>query len=311
MANVVFKRIAIGVPVVFGVTVVVFFVLRVLPGNPVNIITQGAPTTPGERHDLMVEFGLNKPVIDQFGLYLWHALHGDFGNSFQTRQPVLSAIGQQAMATVTLTLAAILLTVIVGISLGMLSALFADTWVDSTIRAVSLLGTSMPTICTGPILILLFSFTLRWFPATGSGSFSELVLPAVALAMVTSGYVIQMVRNSMLEVIGLEFVNALYAKGLAQRQVWVRHVLRNALLPTVTLVGVQLGVLLSSAVIVEQIFGRQGLGSLLVNGINTKDYPMVQAIVLIIAVAYVAVNVVVDISYAYLDPRVRTAMTRG
>jgi peptide/nickel transport system permease protein len=285
-------------------------VLRVLPGNPVNIITAGAPTTPGERHDLMVEFGLNKPILDQFGLYIWHAFHGNFGNSFQTKQPVMSAIGQQAMATITLAGAALVLTVVFGISLGMLSALFQGTWVDSTVRAVSLLGTSMPTICTGPILILLFSFTLRWFPANGSGSLSELVLPAVSLAMVTAGYIIQMVRNSMLEVMGLEFVTALHAKGLRSGRVWIAHVLRNALLPTVTLLGVQLGVLLSSAVVVEQIFGRQGLGSLLVNGIESKDYPMVQAIVLIVAAAYVAINIIVDISYAYLDPRVRTAMIR-
>ncbi|HEY3942259.1 MAG TPA: ABC transporter permease [Acidimicrobiales bacterium] len=304
------KRIAIGIPVVIGVSAVIFFVLRVLPGNPVDVITQGAPTTPGERHNLMVEFGLNKSLGDQFVLYVWHALHGNFGASFQTRQPVMSAIGQQTVATVELALAAMVLTVVFGVVFGMLSALFENTWVDSTIRVVSLLGTSMPTICTGPILILLFSFTFHWFPATGSGSLAELVLPSVALAMVTSGFVIQLVRNSLLEVIELEFVTALYAKGLRERRVWIAHALRNALLPTVTVLGVQLGVLLSSAVIAEQIFGRQGLGSLLVNGINNKDYPMVQAIVLLVATAYVVINVLVDISYAYLDPRVRTAMTR-
>ena len=295
---------------IIGVSAIIFFVLRVLPGNPVQVITQGAPTTPGERHNLMVEFGLNKPVLDQYFLYVWHALHGNFGASFQTRQPVMTAIGAQTMATVELAAAAMVLTVVFGVAFGMLSALFHNTWIDSVIRVLSLLGTSMPTIWTGPLLILLFSFTIHLFPANGSGTLSDLVLPAVSLAIFSSGYVIRLVRNSMLEVMGLEFVPALYAKGITEKAIWIRHILRNALMPTVTLLGVQLGSLLSGAVIVESIFGRQGLGSLLINAINSKDYPMVQAIVLLVATAYVAINILVDISYAYLDPRVRTAMTR-
>jgi peptide/nickel transport system permease protein len=308
VTRVVLNRIAVGIPVIIGVSAIIFFVLRVLPGNPVAVITGGAPTTPGERHNLMVEFGLNKPVLEQYWLYVWHALHGSFGDSFQSRLPVMREISQQAMATVELAAAALLLTIVFGLAFGLLSALYKNTWIDSSIRVVSLLGTSIPTICAGPILILLFSFTFHLFPANGSGSLSELVLPAIALAIVTSGYIIQMVRNSMIEVMHLEFVTALHAKGVRAPRIWVRHILRNALLPTVTLLGVQLGALLSSAVIAESIFGRQGLGSLLVSGIENKDYPMVQAIVLIVATVYVVLNIAVDISYAYLDPRVRTAM---
>jgi ABC-type dipeptide/oligopeptide/nickel transport system permease component len=310
MLAVVLRRVAIGVPVIIGVSAIIFFVLRVLPGNPVQVITQGAPTTPGERHNIIVEFGLNKPIFSQYLSYLGSAIHGDFGASFQTRQPVATEIGQQAGATVELALAAMALTVVFGTGLGVLAAALRDTWVDSAIRALSLLGSSMPIIWSGPLLILLFSFTFRLFPANGSGSLAQLVLPAVSIALVASGVIIRLVRTSMLEVMNQEFVTALRAKGVPEAAVWLRHILRNALVPAVTLLGVQLGGLLSGAVIAETVFGRQGLGSLLVSGINNKDYPMVEAIVLIVATAYVVINIVVDVLYAYLDPRVRTRIAR-
>jgi ABC-type dipeptide/oligopeptide/nickel transport system permease component len=308
--RVVLRRVAIGVPVIIGVSVIIFFVLRVLPGNPVQVITQGAPTTPGERHNIIVEFGLDKPLFSQYLSYVGNAIHGNFGISFQTREPVMTEIGSQATATVELAIAAMLLTVILGVGLGVVSALLRDTWVDSAIRALSLLGSSMPIIWSGPLLILLFSFTLHLFPANGSGSIAQLVLPALSIALVTSGVIIRLVRTSMLEVMSQEFVTALRAKGIPEAWIWLRHILRNALVPAVTLLGVQLGGLLSGAVIAETVFGRQGLGSLLVSGINNKDYPVVQAIVLIVATAYVVINIIVDVSYAYLDPRVRTQLAR-
>jgi ABC-type dipeptide/oligopeptide/nickel transport system permease component len=308
MIGVILRRVAIGVPVIIGVSAIIFFVLRVLPGDPVLAITQGTPTTPAERHDIIVEFGLDKPLWSQYLSYLGGAVRGNFGVSFQTRQPVVTEISQQAGATVELAIAAMLMTVVFGVGLGVVSALLRDTWVDHAIRVLSLLGSSMPIIWSGPLLILVFSFTLRIFPANGSGSLSQLVLPAAAIALAISGVIIRLVRTSMLEVLNLEFVTALRAKGVAEPRIWLRHVLRNALVPAVTLLGVQLGGLLSGAVIAETVFGRQGLGSLLVNGIENKDYPMVQATVLIVATAYVAINIVVDISYAYLDPRVRTEL---
>jgi ABC-type dipeptide/oligopeptide/nickel transport system permease component len=310
MLGVVLRRIAVGVPVIIGITLIIFFVLRVLPGNVVTVITQGAPTTPQERHDIIVEFGLDKPLLSQYGSFLWDALHGNFGISFETQEPVMSQIASQAMATIELTAAAMALTIILGVGLGVVSAVFRDTWIDAAIRAVTLVGSSMPIILTGPLLILLFSFTVHLFPANGSGTPSELVLPAVALALFASGAVIRLVRNSMLEVLSLEFVTALRAKGTGETRIWLRHILRNALVPAVTLLGVQLGALLSGAVIAETVFGRQGLGSLLVTGIQDKDYPMVQAIVLIIATAYVVINIGVDVGYAFLDPRVRTQLAR-
>ncbi len=309
MLRVIVRRIAVGIPVIIGVTAIIFFVLRVLPGNPVDIITQGAPTTPAERQDIINEFGLNKPVLAQFGSFVWDSLRGNFGDSFSTREPVISQIAQQALPTVELTAFAMLLTTVLGIGLGVVSALLRGTVVDAAIRAVTLLGSAMPIIVTGPLLILLLSFTIHAFPANGSSSFSELVLPAFCLALFACGVVVRLVRGSMLEVKNQEFVTALRAKGTGEARIWLRHILRNALVPAVTLLGVQLGGLLSGAVITETVFGRQGLGSLLVNGINNKDYPMVQAIVLIIATAYIVLNIVVDICYAVLDPRVRAGLT--
>jgi peptide/nickel transport system permease protein len=302
------RRIAVGIPVIIGVTAIIFFVLRVLPGDPVDIITQGNPTTPTERANIVSEFGLNKPLLAQFGSFAWDSLRGNFGNSFSTREPVVSQIAQQALPTVELTVFATLLTVVLGLGLGVVSALLRGTVVDAVIRAVTLLGSAMPIIITGPLLILALSFAVHAFPANGSGSFSQLVLPALSLALFACGVIVRLVRGSMLEVKNQEFVTALRAKGVGEARIWLRHILRNALVPAVTLLGVQLGGLLAGAVVTETVFGRQGLGSLLVNGINSKDYPMVQAIVLIIATAYIVINIVVDICYSVLDPRVRARL---
>jgi ABC-type dipeptide/oligopeptide/nickel transport system permease component len=308
MLRVAERRIAVGIPVIIGVTAIIFFVLRVLPGNPVDIITNGAPTTPAERQNIINEFGLNKPVLAQFGSFVWSALRGGFGNSFSTKEPVISQISQQALPTVELTAFAMLLTVALGIGLGVVSALTRGTVVDAAIRAVTLLGSALPIIVTGPLLILLLSFTIHAFPANGSSSFSELVLPALSLALFACGVIVRLVRGSMLGVKNQEFVVALRAKGVGEARIWLRHILRNALVPTVTLLGVQLGGLLAGAVVTESVFGRQGLGSLLVNGIDNKDYPMVQAIVLIIATGYIVINIVIDICYSLLDPRVRAGL---
>ncbi|MHB1497949.1 MAG: ABC transporter permease [Acidimicrobiales bacterium] len=222
----------------------------------------------------------------------------------------MSSIGAQAGATVELTAAAVVLTGVIGIGGGLLAAMFRDTWVDSSLRVLSLFGSAMPLFWTGVLLILVFSFTWRLFPSSGSGTFSELVLPAFSLALAGSGLLVRLVRNSMLDVMGQEFVTALRAKGLPEYQVLVRHVLRNALVPAVTVLGVQIGALLAGAVVTETVFTRQGLGSMLVQAVQNKDYPTVQALVLIIATVYVIVNILVDISYAYLDPRVRTTLTK-
>lgn len=311
MVQVVVRRILVAVPVVVGVSAIIFFTLRALPGNPALLITQNDPgLTKHQLYELEKSLGLTKPLLVQYWQFVVQALHGNLGTSYETKQPVLEMIRQQALPTVELAAAASFLTTIMGVAGGVLAAIYRDKWVDSFLRIFSLLGTSMPIFWTGPLLILLFSFTLHWFPSDGSGSFKQLVLPAFSLALAGAGLVVRLVRNSMLEVMSNEFVSALRAKGVSEGRILLRHILRNALIPAVTVLALQIGGLLAGTVLTETIFGRQGIGNLLAQSVLSKDYPVIQACVLIFGTVYVVLNIIVDISYAYLDPRVRTAMTR-
>lgn len=311
MLQVVVRRVLMAVPVVVGVSAIIFFTLRALPGDPVLLITQNDPgLTKHQLYELEKSLGLTKPILVQYWQFVVHALQGNLGTSYQTKQPVLEMIRQQALPTVELAAAASFLTTVMGIAGGVLAAIYRDKWVDSFLRIFSLLGASMPIFWTGPLLLLLFSFTLHWFPSDGSGSFKQLVLPAFSLALAGAGLVVRLVRNSMLEVMSNEFVSALRAKGVSEGRILLRHILRNALIPAVTVLALQVGGLLAGTVLTETIFGRQGIGNLLAQSVLNKDYPVIQACVLIFGTVYVVLNIVVDISYAYLDPRVRTAMTR-
>lgn len=308
MGAVICRRVLVGIPVIIGVTVLAFFTLRILPGDPTTTLLDGVAATPHEVAQLKHQLGLDQPITTQYWDFVTGAFHGDLGRSFTTQQSVTDMISSQALATVELTVVAVLLTTVIGVSLGVLAALRRDTWVDGAIRAVSLLGTAMPVFWTGLLLMMVFSFRFHLLPATGSSSPEQLILPAIALAFLASGLVIRLVRTSMLEILGEKFVLALHAKGLRPRIVVVRHVLRNALIPAVTVIGLQVGSLLSGAVVTEVVFARQGLGRLLITAIKEQDFPTIQGAVLVIAVVYVVVNIVVDVSYAYLDPRIRTAM---
>lgn len=310
MGGVVLRRVLMGIPVIVGVSILVFLTLRVLPGDPTAVLLDGVPATPQVVAQLKHQLGLDQPLFAQYWNFVTDALHGDLGRSFTTKQPVTAMISSQLSATIQLTVSAVVLTTVLGVSLGVVAALYRDTWLDGVIRVVSLVGTAMPVFWTGSLLMLVFSFTFHLLPATGSSTFAQLILPSVALAFLASGLVIRLVRNSMIEVFGDKFVLALHAKGLRPRAIVVRHVLRNALIPTVTVIGLQVGSLLSGAVVTEIVFARQGLGRLLITAIKDQDFPVIQGAVLVIATIYVAVNIVVDVSYAYLDPRIRTAMGR-
>ncbi|WP_166980042.1 ABC transporter permease [Paramicrobacterium fandaimingii] len=311
MGSVILRRVLIAIPVVFGITVLLFVTLRVLPGDPTEALLAEVPVTTEVRQQLTEQLGLNQPLLVQYWNFIWHALQGDLGRSFTTGQGVTDMILSQLPATIRLTIAGVILTAVFGIGFGVLAAAFRDTWVDSTIRIFSLLGTGMPVFWTGSLLLLVFSFQFHIFPSTGNSGLSHLVLPAIALGFLSAGLLTRLVRNSMVELFGESFVLALHAKGLSPRVVTVRHVLRNALIPVVTVIGLQVGGLLSGAVISEIVFSRQGLGRLLVTGINGQDFPVVQGTVLVIALIYVGVNIVVDVSYAYIDPRVRTAIAQS
>lgn len=308
MGFVIAKRVAIGIPTLLGVTILLFIALRLLPGDPISVLLAGAPATPEAAETLRRQFGLDQSIFQQYIAFLTDALTFDLGLSYVTRQPVATMIGQQILPTLQLALAAALVSAIFGIALGSLAAMYRNHWPDAVIRVLSLVNTSMPSFWLGLLLIMTFSFTFKLFPATGNEGPASLVLPAVTLGLSAAGTVTRLVRNSVIEVIGENFVTALYAKGLSRQIVIMKHVLRNAVIPTVTIVGLQLGALIAGAVIVETVFARQGLGQMLVFAIAGKDYPVVQGVVLVIATLYIAINIIVDISYAYIDPRVRDAV---
>lgn len=309
MLSVVIKRVLIGIPTLIGVTIALFLALRVMPGDPVSVLLAGNPATPEQIAALKHQFGLDGSLVHQYWIFITSLLHWDLGTSYQYRQPVTTLISQQIGSTIELALAAALVSAVVGIALGATAAIFRNTWVDNAIRVGSLIVTAMPSFWVGVLLIEILSFAIPIFPATGSGSFMQLVLPAATLGLSAAGTVTRLVRNSVIEVLGENFVTALYAKGLRQRVVIFKHVLRNAVIPTVTIVGLQIGALLAGAVIVETVFSRRGIGRMLIAAIDGQDYPMIQAIVLIIAIAYIGINIIVDVSYSFIDPRIRSAVT--
>lgn len=305
MASAITRRLLVSLLVVFGSLTLVFFILHLLPGDPVTMMVSGAPISEETIANLRQQFGLDQPLLIQYVQFLWNTVQGDLGQSFVSNERVIDILLEQLPATIALTLASTLMSVIIGIIFGVLSAIYRNKWMDAVVRIISLFGVSMPTFWSGILLLLIFSVQLNWFPITGSEGFKGLVLPSVALGFVGAGFIVRMVRNSMLEVINEPFIVTLRAKGLPERLVMFQHALRNALIPAVTMIGIQIGELLGGAVVIETVFARQGLGRVVVDAINSKDLFVVQGAVLIIAVIYVIVNLLVDISYTVIDPRIR------
>jgi peptide/nickel transport system permease protein len=265
---------------------------------------RGQPTvTPEDIERVRHQLGLDDTLPVQYLKYLGRVLQGDFGESVHSHRPVLEMIGEQAWPTIQLALAAMVLAVTVGVILGTISALRHNSWVDTTSMIVALFGVSMPNFWLGLLLIYIFSLRLGWFPITGDG-WTRLILPAVALGLDFSAITARLVRASLLEVLRQDYILTARAKGLRERVVVTRHALRNAMIAVITIVGLQFGFLLSGAVVVETVFARQGLGRLAITAILSKDFPLVQGIVLVAAVAYVAINLLVDLSYSPLDPRI-------
>jgi ABC-type dipeptide/oligopeptide/nickel transport system permease component len=249
--------------------------------------------------------GLNDPVHEQYLRFLGKALQGDLGRSMRDNRPVSQILATHLPATVKLAVAGIALAVIIGGPLGLIAALRQNSWVDSLTMALSLLGWSMPAFWLGLLLILVFALRLGWLPITGESDLKRLVLPALTLALGTSGLIARLVRSSVLEVLRMDYVTTARSKGLGERLVILRHVLRNAMIPVVTMVGLQFGRLLSGTVIIETVFARQGIGKVTVDAILTRDMPVVQGAVLLFAAIYVLANLAVDVSYAVIDPRIR------
>ena len=299
------RRILAVVPVLFGVTLAVFSMLFLVPGDPVKIMLAEFVTTPEQIARMRAQLHLDEPVLVQYGRFVGNALRGDLGVSIRSRRPVASEIGENIGSTGQLALASMVVAIGLGVPLGLLAALGRNSWLDVAAMVVALLGVAMPSFWLGFLLIFVFSLHLGWLPATGGGDLLHLVMPAVALGMIAAAIIARLTRSSMLEVLGQDFVRTARAKGLGGWSVIVRHALRNALIPVVTVFGLQFGNLLAGAVIVETVFSRPGLGRLIVGGILAKDFPLVQGTVLFVAAAYVLINVMVDVAYAYVDPRIR------
>lgn len=299
------SRLLQTIPTVFLVTIAVFLMLHLTPGDPAEVFLGDKLSTPALLEKVREDMGLNRPLHIQYLSYMGNALRGDLGRSLQTNVPVMDQILNRLPWTIELAAAALLLATSVGITVGIIAALYHNTVIDTLAMALALVGISMPVYWSSLLLILLFAVQLRVLPSIGQGGLERLVLPATALALVSAGSLARMVRSSMLEVLNQDFVLTARAKGISQRLVVIRHVLRNALIPVVTIVGLMLGNMLSGAVITETIFARLGIGQKYVEAVLQKDFTMVQGTTLFIALMYVVVNIVVDIIYAFVDPRIR------
>src|SRR5437016_510030 len=304
MLRYIVQRVGQLVPILIGISVVTFLMLHLVPGDPVLIFAGDKPLTEARAAEIRHELGLDRPIWIQYWGYATHAVRGDLGRGLRSQRPVLDSILEVLPGTAQLTLAALALATAVGVTLGTVAALAHGTWVDTAAMGLAILGVSMPVFYSSLLLILLFSFTLGWFPATGQGGLERLVMPATALGLISSAVLARLVRSGMLGVLHQEYIVTARAKGLAPRAVVLRHALKNALIPTITMLGLQLGALLGGAVVTETIFSRPGVGRLAVDAILSRDFPLVQGTVLVAAVAYVLVNLLVDISYAAVDPRI-------
>ena len=300
-------RLLLAIPTVFAVSIAVFLLLYLIPGDPASIFLGDNLATPERLEVIRHEMGLDRPIHVQYLDFIGRALQGDLGRSLQNGRPVALELAERLPRTAELAAAAFIVSIVFGASLGILSALRHNTWVDSFAMLVALAGVSMPIFWLGLLAILVFSLQLGWFPVTGQHGIASLVLPATVLGIVSSATLARLVRSSMLEVLGHEYVTTARAKGLRERVVIGRHALKNALIPVVTVLGLEVGSLLSGAVITETVFARPGIGKLIVDSIQGKDFTVVQGAVLFVASTYVLVNLVVDISYAFLDPRIRVS----
>ncbi|MDR7428560.1 MAG: ABC transporter permease [Armatimonadota bacterium] len=300
----VLKRVLLALPVLLGVSVVVFVAIRLIPGDPAQIMAGQAATEEVVRQ-IRQSLGLDQPLPVQYLYFLRNVVRGDLGRSLFNGAPVVEELGQRFPRTVRLALASIVVASLIGVPAGILAATRHLSWLDTLVMLVALVGVSMPVFWLGLNLILVFSVRLQWVPAFGYETWRHLLLPSVTLGAASAAIVARMTRSSMLEVLGQDYIRTARAKGLAERVVVNRHALRNALIPVVTVLGLQLGTLLSGAVLTETVFAWPGIGRLLVDAVLARDYPIIQGATLLIAATFVALNLAVDLLYGLLDPRIR------
>ncbi len=292
------------IPILLGVSTLVFFIIHLVPGDPVDILL-GETALDVNKQVLRQALHLDKPIFVQYGYYVWNLIHGDLGTSLVTNKPVLPTILSRYPATLQLSIAAMIIAMLIALPLGVLAAVKKYSIVDNVSMFVSLLGVSMPNFWLGPLLIIFFSIHLDWLPVSGRGTISHMILPSVTLGAALASILTRMTRSSLLEVITNDYVRTARAKGMRESRVIFKHALMNALIPIITVLGLQFGVLLAGSIITESIFSWPGIGREIVQALQRRDYPMVQGCVLFISFTYVVVNLLTDIMYSIIDPRIR------
>jgi peptide/nickel transport system permease protein len=297
------QRLLLLVPTLFGALTLVFVLIHLIPGDPVEVML-GETATLADKEELRRNLGFDQPLSAQYGSFLIKLTAGDLGRSLYEQASVAEIIRARLPATLQLALSAMITAILISFPLAVLAAVRRNSWVDRLALLVSLLGLSMPNFWLGPLLMIVFSLQLGWAPVSGRGGLSHLFLPAVTLALGMAAILIRILRASLLQVMHEDYVQTARAKGLSERRVWLKHTLRNALVSTLTIMSLQFGSLLAGSLITETIFSWPGIGRLTVQAIQTRDYPLVQGCVLVIAISYVLVNFFTDVLYKLIDPRV-------
>jgi peptide/nickel transport system permease protein len=297
------NRLLLLLPTLFGALTLVFFLINLVPGDPVEVML-GETATSADKEELRRQLGLDQPVLTRYTRFLADLSHGDLGHSLYENTEVAKLISARLPATFELTICAMLVAIIIAFPLATLAALKPGTWIDRLALFFSLLGLSIPNFWLGPMLMILVSIQLGWLPVSGRGDFAHLILPSLTLGMAMAAILTRILRASLLRIVNLDFIKAARAKGLGEPPVWLKHMLRNALIPIVSIMGLQFGSLLAGSIITETIFSWPGIGRLTVQAIQTRDYPLVQGCVLVVATGYVVVNFITDLAYSVIDPRI-------
>ena len=300
------KRLLALIPVLIGVSILVFMLMHITPGDPA-ILMLGERAPEEQLENLRESMGLNEPLPIQYINWIGRVLRGDMGRSLRSRRQVTREIWQRLPNTLSLGFAAAFLAIVVGIPIGVISAVRPNSWMDNIFTGITFAAVGMPVFWTGIMLILIFSVYLRWLPSSGlQWDIRNFILPTIALASVTTATITRITRSSMLDVLKEDYVRTARSKGISERMVVYKHALRNALIPVVTIMGLQFGRLLAGAVLTETVFAWPGMGRLIVDAIRTNDFPLVQGSILVFALSYALANTFVDFTYAYLDPRLQT-----
>ncbi|MBR1222723.1 ABC transporter permease [Bradyrhizobium sp. U87765 SZCCT0131] len=312
MAGYLIRRVLASIPVMGVVALFVFLLLRLTPGDPAAIIA-GDTATPEQLERIRTSLGLNEPLVTQFVTWLGKILHGDLGVSLISNVPVLTMIGQRLEPTISIALTTMVVAVVVAVPLGVIAAWKQGTWIDRCVMGLSVLGFSVPVFVIGYVLVQVFAIDLRWLPVQGFRSitkgvvpfFERALLPTLALSFIYVALIARMTRASMLDVLGEDFVRTARAKGIAERHVLIRHALRNAAVPVITVIGTGFGLLISGVVVTESVFNLPGIGRLTVDAVLARDYPVIQGVILLTSALYVGINLLIDVAYTFLDPRIR------